>query len=307
MAKLRVATKYATIPVDILNDQSISLKAKGLYAYIQSKPDGWAFSAERISSQTKEGRDSIRVALVELENAKLLQRVPVREEKTNKIVEYDYVLYDRPYEEAVDGFSVGGFPVGGFSVGGKSGPISNIDSSKIDVVKNPLTPLQGESEEEEEYQEEVITLESLNQPKDEDLPLPKLMRVWRETRPDYLIVPKNDYPAARKIFLLLAGKEPTSASAQEMDTIWRRFLAAVGSHPFYKDKSLKTVYNHIQDIIPIYREIEKTGRIDVVGIRKENGRTILATTSGEVNKIDIVKDNKEVKIRMKGWMEEHGI
>ena len=55
MGKLIVKNRYGTIPNDLLNSTKISFKAKGLFAYIQSKPDNWEFSAERISKQVKEG------------------------------------------------------------------------------------------------------------------------------------------------------------------------------------------------------------------------------------------------------------
>lgn len=55
------------MPNALLNQSDISLKAKGLFAYIQSKPDGWDFSSERIANDHTDGRDGIRSALKELE------------------------------------------------------------------------------------------------------------------------------------------------------------------------------------------------------------------------------------------------
>ena len=74
MKKLVIKNRYATIPNDLVNSTEISLKAKGLFAYIQSKPDGWEFSAERISNQLKEGLPTINSALKELESNGYLRR-----------------------------------------------------------------------------------------------------------------------------------------------------------------------------------------------------------------------------------------
>jgi hypothetical protein len=53
----------------------LSLKAKGLWAFIMSKPDEWNRSAaEVLESQLKEGRDAIMAALKELEVAGYLER-----------------------------------------------------------------------------------------------------------------------------------------------------------------------------------------------------------------------------------------
>jgi hypothetical protein len=94
MAKLKIANKYATVPNILLNDNLITLKAKGLYAYIQSKPDNWEFSAERISRQLREGLPSVKSALQELEINGYLNR---RRYQNNKgFWEVEYILFDNP-------------------------------------------------------------------------------------------------------------------------------------------------------------------------------------------------------------------
>lgn len=57
---------YTQITNTILNDKNISLKAKGLFAFMDSKPDGWNFTIASMSSQLKDGQDSIKSALKEL-------------------------------------------------------------------------------------------------------------------------------------------------------------------------------------------------------------------------------------------------
>lgn len=97
MAKLKIANKFATVPNLLLNDNLITLKAKGLYAYIQSKPDNWEFSAERISRQLREGLPSVKSALQELEVNGYLNR---RRYQNNKgFWEVEYILFDNPMIE----------------------------------------------------------------------------------------------------------------------------------------------------------------------------------------------------------------
>jgi len=67
MAKTTIKTRYGTVPNELLNNDLISLRAKGLFAYIQSKPEEWDFSVDRIKSQTKESTDAIISAIKELE------------------------------------------------------------------------------------------------------------------------------------------------------------------------------------------------------------------------------------------------
>jgi hypothetical protein len=94
MAKLVIKRRYATIPNDLLNDPSITLKSKGLFGYIQSKPDGWDFSAERIASQLREGLPSIISSLKELESKGYLFRERYINELGHRLARYH--LYDSP-------------------------------------------------------------------------------------------------------------------------------------------------------------------------------------------------------------------
>ena len=141
MGKLIIKNRYGTIPNDLLNSIHISFKAKGMYAYIQSKPDNWEFSAERISKQVKEGLPSVISALKELENFGYLARNRYQNNKGFWVV--DYLLYEIPIEENL----IIGKPNEENPNIGKQSNNSNIDYSKQEdnnytnnkerVVKNP--------------------------------------------------------------------------------------------------------------------------------------------------------------------------
>ena len=95
MSKLIIKNRYGIIPNDILNDKELSFRAKGLYSYLQSKPDNWKFSVIRIALQTKEGETAIMNAIKELEQAKLLERIPIKD-TLGKWKGYDYLLSEKP-------------------------------------------------------------------------------------------------------------------------------------------------------------------------------------------------------------------
>lgn len=86
---------YATIPKRILCDNTISAKTKVVWLLISSKPDYWNFSAKNISDETKEGVDSIRRSLKELEELGYLSRSP-RQGDDGKFSGYDYYFTDEP-------------------------------------------------------------------------------------------------------------------------------------------------------------------------------------------------------------------
>jgi len=97
MALLKIQRFFGAVPNELLNNPDISFKAKGLYAYLNSKPDNWDFSVEGIAAQVKEGIDSVRAGIHELEKFGYLKRVKYQNEKG--FWEIDYMLFEDPTEE----------------------------------------------------------------------------------------------------------------------------------------------------------------------------------------------------------------
>lgn len=87
--------RFGRTPNELLNNANISLKAKGLFAYIESKPDDWEFSVESLKHQLKESTGAITAGLHELEDSGFLKR-DKHHGKDGKW-EIDYILFDRPY------------------------------------------------------------------------------------------------------------------------------------------------------------------------------------------------------------------
>lgn len=58
----------------VLNDNRLSAKAKGVYAYIFSKPDNWDFSIERTSKDFTDGYKAISSGIKELEVLGYIER-----------------------------------------------------------------------------------------------------------------------------------------------------------------------------------------------------------------------------------------
>ena len=77
MGKIQIEkqeTGFAQIANDLLNDKRLSWKAKGIYAYIYSKPDDWDFSAKRMADDVIDGRDGTLSGIKELEDAGYITR-----------------------------------------------------------------------------------------------------------------------------------------------------------------------------------------------------------------------------------------
>lgn len=91
--------KYGVIAHTVLYDKRLSLKAKGLWGYLQSKPDGWDFSAERIAKEQKDGRDGVKSALRELEKYGYLERKRFKDERGQWDYEYNLKNAEVPMAE----------------------------------------------------------------------------------------------------------------------------------------------------------------------------------------------------------------
>lgn len=75
----------------ILNDNQISLKAKGLFAYLFSKPDDWEFHISAMEKELKEKRDAILSTVNELIEHNYITRKQKNDGKFGGIL-YEFVL-----------------------------------------------------------------------------------------------------------------------------------------------------------------------------------------------------------------------
>jgi len=119
---------YTKVNNDLINTKDLSLQAKALFTYLQSKPPSWKFSVERIAGQIKENKKVIAKVLKELENFGLLKRKSVKNDD-NKFVGISYSILTNQ-ELAVYPFSDKRSPVMR-----KQGKYSNTDYSKTDYSK----------------------------------------------------------------------------------------------------------------------------------------------------------------------------
>lgn len=71
----RPSDAYTVVPNAILTNTQLSWRARGVLAYILSKPDGWRTSAAHLAQQGPDGIYSIRKALTELEAAGHVERI----------------------------------------------------------------------------------------------------------------------------------------------------------------------------------------------------------------------------------------
>lgn len=76
-------------------EREMSLKAKGLLSLMLSLPEDWDYSANGLAALSKDGKDSIKKTLVELEKFGYLKRTRATD-ANGRFAGYDYDIFEKP-------------------------------------------------------------------------------------------------------------------------------------------------------------------------------------------------------------------
>lgn len=95
---------YTVISNHHLHNAGLSLKLKGLLSMMLSLQEDWNYTTRGLVKICKEGTDSIRSALKELERARYIVRNRLRDSK-GKIVDVEYIIYG-PVDKSAIGYSL---------------------------------------------------------------------------------------------------------------------------------------------------------------------------------------------------------
>lgn len=92
----RLADNFSTLSNAVLNDERLSFRARGVLAWLLSKPLDWHIRSEAIAAQSpREGREAIRTAMRELAELGYLVREKVRTKEGH------WITVQTVYEEPV--------------------------------------------------------------------------------------------------------------------------------------------------------------------------------------------------------------
>ena len=92
---------YTVMSNHHLQDKRLSLKAKGLLSYMLSLPDDWDYSLKGLTTGCRDGIDSVRSAVHELEDGGYLCRSKVRDAR-GRIIDYNYEVFELPQKEQIE-------------------------------------------------------------------------------------------------------------------------------------------------------------------------------------------------------------
>lgn len=97
--RVKRRSHFTIVNNQIINDSNLSMKARGLLVYMLSKPDDWIFYETEMVKAGPDGRDSIRTAIKEIEQAGYLEREQAKRGEDGKFAGKNWLLHDEPMTE----------------------------------------------------------------------------------------------------------------------------------------------------------------------------------------------------------------
>jgi predicted transcriptional regulator len=129
MEKIEQLKKYKVnftqVSNTVLNDDRISLKAKGLYAYLFSKPDDWVFHVDVMEKELKESKGQLYAIIKELIQFGYIIRKQINENGKFGGIIYEFI--ENPCAE---------IPCADFSVYGQTLTHNNTNKEQILINNN---------------------------------------------------------------------------------------------------------------------------------------------------------------------------
>lgn len=96
MAKIKkhYEKRYTVTDNQLIEDNRLSWKARGIFTYLWAQSDDWDFYEVEVTKHAPDGRDSLRTGLKELERFGYLKRTIKRDK--GRFNKYDWILSDTP-------------------------------------------------------------------------------------------------------------------------------------------------------------------------------------------------------------------
>ena len=96
MAKIKKQYEkhYTVTDNQLIEDDRLSWKARGIFTYLWAQSDDWDFYEVEVTKHAPDGRDSLRTGLKELEKFGYLKRTIKRDK--GRFNKYDWILSDTP-------------------------------------------------------------------------------------------------------------------------------------------------------------------------------------------------------------------
>ena len=127
--------RWTVVPNELLQNDNISWKAKGLMAYLLSLPDDWVLHKSELHRHATDGTDSTRTAFAELEELGYILSVIIRD-SDGHFKGYNYMVYSEPHKNEI--LPISDFPISVSSTSEKP-TLQSTNNTKETITKEPNT------------------------------------------------------------------------------------------------------------------------------------------------------------------------
>lgn len=93
---------FVMMDKSFLEDTRLSYKAKGILAYLLSKPDNWKVIVGNLVNYSTDGKASVYAGLKELKECGYYQKIPVRDDAGHRIARWESTVYEVPVSLLTD-------------------------------------------------------------------------------------------------------------------------------------------------------------------------------------------------------------
>lgn len=87
---------FVMLDKTFLEDDRLSFKAKGILAYLLSKPDNWKVIVRNLVKYSKDGKSAVYAGLKELKECGYYVKTPIRSEDGRRISRWESTVYEMP-------------------------------------------------------------------------------------------------------------------------------------------------------------------------------------------------------------------
>ena len=130
--KTKEEYRYTRVDNESVTDSRLSFAARGLLAYLLSKPDNWRVVLAHLATQSPAARFALRGMLNELMEFGYARHVQSADPATGRFGAHDYEIF----ECCRDGLAAGGSTGGGFTASGKLDASIDLKGSKTGSEEN---------------------------------------------------------------------------------------------------------------------------------------------------------------------------
>ena len=95
-------SSFVTMDKGFLENNNLSYKAKGILAYLLSKPDNWKVIVGDLINHSKDGKAAVYSGLQELKKQGYYRKIPIRNVTGQRISHWESVIFECPEDEPVD-------------------------------------------------------------------------------------------------------------------------------------------------------------------------------------------------------------